>query len=318
MDFGDIVQRKRKELGFDLRTFAAQTGIDPTTISRLENGRAQATLSTAVQICENTSINLTEVLYALLGKQLYHLEQQKTPEVAVIPTENDIEILVTQYRRDRHLCALYLTHVLNRIVSLSKSVHLLHENEETLVPEDISQLLLDAPFYRFELHYPAALKAETIWDMYCQGALLTLTDIGAFIKNVRRQRQVTLVRLEDSVKISTSVLSHLETGSIERIRLADVLTIDAQLEREGKLLAMYWSVCKFNNSLRQLHLRSDGVEMFSTNRIENELKVITLYTTMCRWLQVLSHPETIWILELRKELHHLNLKAPIPEGGHPL
>jgi hypothetical protein len=125
--------------------------------------------------------------YALLGKQLNHLEQQKTPEDTVIPTENDIEILVTQFRRDRNLCALYLTHVLNRIVSQSKSVNQLNENEESLqfVPEDITQLLLDAPFYRFELQYPAALKAETIWDIYCHGALLTLTDIGAFIWKIQ-------------------------------------------------------------------------------------------------------------------------------------
>jgi hypothetical protein len=48
------------------------------------------------------------------------------------------------------------------------------------------------------------------------------------------------------------------------------------------------------------------------------LKVITLYTTMCRWLQVLSQQETSWILELRTALHHLNRKAPISEGGHLL
>jgi len=321
MDFGYVVQQIRKELGFDLRAFAAQTGVDATTISRIENARAQATLSTAVQICERTGMSLTDLLYALLGKRLFHLEKREPPAEMVIPTETDAEVLITHFRQDRHHCALYLTRVLNRIVSLSKRSIQLDENGESLqfVPEDITQLLLDVPFYRFELQYPADLRAETIWDMYRNGGLLTLTDIGAYIKNVRRQRQVTLVRLEDSVKISTSVLSHLEAGSIERIRLADVITIDAQLVQEGKLLAMYWSVSKFNNGFRQLHRgRTEGAERSATNGIENELKVITLFATMCRWLQVLSQQETSWIPELRTELHHLNMNTSIMEGGHLL
>jgi transcriptional regulator with XRE-family HTH domain len=144
MDFGHVVQQRRKELGFDLRTMAAQTGIDPTTISRIENGRAQATLSTAVQLCERTGISLTDLFYALLGKQLFQLKQQEPPEETVIPTESDAETLVTQFHQDKPLCALYLTHVLNRIVSLSQRSQQLKEYGESLqfVPEDITQLLL--------------------------------------------------------------------------------------------------------------------------------------------------------------------------------
>lgn len=321
MEFSQVVKRIRKELGFDLRTFAAQTGVDATTISRIENAKAQVTLSTAVQICEKTGISPTQLFNALLGKHVLHLEQREPSSEKVIPTESDAKTLIIHFRKNRHHCALYLTGILNRIVSLNKRSNQLDENGESLqfVPESFTQLLLDAPFYRFELQYPADLKAETIWDLYRNGGLLTLMDVGAYIKNVRRQRQVTLVRLEDSVKISTSVLSHLETGSIERIRLADVLTIDAQLEQEGKLLAMYWSVSKFNNGLRQLLIdRTTGVKWSDTDIIENELKVIALFTIMCRWLQVLSQQETSWIREIRTELNHLNMNAPITEDDHLL
>lgn len=319
MDFSQVVIRVRKESGFDLRTFAAQTGVDATTISRIENAKAQVTLSTAVQICEKIGISPTELYYALLGNHVLHLEQCEPSLDKVIPTESDAKTLIIHFRQNRYHCALYLTGILNRIVSFSKRSNQLNENGDDLqfVPESFTQLLLDVPFYRFELQYPADLKAETIWDVYRNGGLLTLMDIGAYIKNVRRQRQVTLVRLEDSAKISTSVLSHLEGGSIERIRLADVLAIDSHLEQEGKLLAMYWSVSKFNNGLRQMLLaRTTGVRGSGTDRIENELKVITLFTIMCRWLQVLSLQETSWIREIRTELHHLNMNAPITEGNH--
>ena len=165
MDFSQVVKRIRKELGFDLRTFAAQTGVDATTISRIENAKAQVTLSTAVQICEKNGISPTELYYALLGKHVLYLEQREPELDKVIPTERDAETLIFHFRKNRHHCALYLTGILNRLVSLSKRSYKLDENGEELqfVPESFTQLLFDAPFYRFELQYPTYLKAETIW-----------------------------------------------------------------------------------------------------------------------------------------------------------
>ena len=275
-----MVQRIRKDLGIDLRTFATKTGVDATTISRIENAKAQVTLSTAVQICEKNGISSKELYFDLLGIRVSELEQQEPPLDKVMPTERDAKSLIFHFHKNRRQCVLYLTSILNRIVSLSNRLNQRDQNGEGLqfVPESFTQLLLNAPFYRFELQYPADLNAETIWELYCDGGLLTLMDIGAYIKIVRRQRQVTLVRLENSVKISTSVLSHLETGTIEQIKLADVLSIDTQLEQEGKLLAMYWSVSKFNNGLRQLiRDRTAGVRWSDTDEIEHDLKVITLF-----------------------------------------
>ena len=317
MDFSQVVQQIRKELGFDLRTFAAQTGVDATTISRIENAKAQATLNTAVQICDRNGISPTKLYSDLLGKQVTELEQREPKLEKVMPTVGDAETLIYHFHKNRHRCVLYLIGILNRIVSLSKSSYQLDENGKELqfVPESLSQLLLDAPFYRFELQYPTDLKAETIWDLYYNGGLLTLMDIGVYIKTVRRQRQVTLVGLEHTVKISASVLSHLETGSIERIKLADVLSIDTQLEQEGKLLAMYWSVSQFNNNFRQLLLDGiAGMRLSNAYVIEHDLKVITLFTIMCRWLHVLYQEEIFWIGEIRTELHRLNTNASITRG----
>lgn len=309
MDFNQVVQRIRSDLGFDLRTFAAQIGVDATTISRIENAKAQVTLSTAVQICEKNGISPGKLYSDLRGKQVLELEQLSPVLDRVMPTVSDAETLISLFHKNRHNCALFLTGILNRIVSLSKGSYLVDENGEELqfVPESFAQLLFEAPFYRFELQYPTDLEAETIWELYCNGGLLTLKDIGAYIKIVRRQRQLTLVRLENSVKISTSVLSHLETGTIERIRLVDVLSIDTQLEQEGKLLAMYWSVSKFNNGFRRiLRDRTAGIRWSDPDEIEHDLKVIALFTIMCRWLQVLSQEGTSWIREIRTELNDLN------------
>jgi transcriptional regulator with XRE-family HTH domain len=138
---------------------------------------------------------------------------------------------------------------------------------------------------------------------------LTYTDIGAAIKHVRREKRVTLVRLEGSVNISASVLSNLESGSIERIRLIDLLTLDQQLAQEGKIIAMYWSVVRFLQKLvcqRQQDGDTRRGETASLDDKEQDTKLLTIFTTICRWLQVVNGETTSWIEELRTQLRQLN------------
>jgi transcriptional regulator with XRE-family HTH domain len=311
MQFELWVQERRAERGLDVRTFAAQTGVDVGTISRIENARTQVTLNTAVQICEGIGASLTDLLEALLGKHFPTLEQQPPSEEKVMPTIRDAEAFLAYAHRDQHACYSWLAHLLNSVDTLDGiSIRNKRKRVEGLfVSEDIHKLLHNPPFYRFELQYPGELRAETIWNIYREGGLLTYTDIGASIKHIRREKQVTLARLEGSVKISASVLSNLESGSIERIRLIDVLTLDQQLAQEGKIIAMYWSVGRFHQKL-VCQQQQDGDtrrgEAVSQDEIEQDAKLITMFTTICRWLQVVNGDTTSWIEELRTQLRQLN------------
>jgi len=314
MQFGLWVQERRAERGLDLRAFAAQTGIDFGTISRIENARTQVTLNTAVQICEGIGASVTDLLEALLGRHFADLEQQPPFKERVMPTVGDVEAFLAYAHAEQQACYSWLAHLLDRVaVQTGDSKRSGWKRGSGLfVAEDIQKLLLDARFYRFELQYPGELEAETIWNSYREGSLPTFTDIGAYIKHVRREKQVTLARLEDSVKISASVLSNFESGSIERIRLVDVLTLDQQLAQEGKIIAMYWSVCKFNRRLvcqqqQDGHMRR--VEASSPDEIEQDMKLITVFTTICRWLQVFNQGDTSWIYELGAQLHQVNAQS---------
>jgi transcriptional regulator with XRE-family HTH domain len=310
MQFGRWVQERRAELGLDIRAFAAQTGVDVGTISRIENTRTQATLNTAVQICEGIGTSLTDLLEALLGKCFPDLEQQPPSEERVMPSLRDAEAFLAYAHQDQQACYSWLAHLLNRVAALVDITigNIRKRGSGLFVPEDIQKLLLNLPLYRFELQYPGELRAETIWNTYREGGLLTYSDIGAAIKHVRREKQVTLVRLEGSVNISASVLSNLESGSIERIRLIDLLTLDQQLAQEGKIIAMYWSVVRFLQKLvcqRQAGDTRHG-ETASLDDKEQDTKLITIFTTICRWLQVVNGETTSWIEELRTQLRQLN------------
>ncbi len=311
MHFGKWVQERRVERGLDVRTFAARTGVDVGTISRIENERTQATLKTAVQICEGIGVPLTDLSMVLLGKFFPFLEQQPPSEKKVMPTMRDAEAFLTYAHQDQQACYSWLAHLLNRIVALGglSPGNKRKRGLRLFVPEDIQKLLLNLSLYRFELQYPEDLGVEQIWNTYRETGLLTYTDVGTAIKHIRREKQVTLARLEDSVKISASVLSNLESGSIERIRLIDVFTLDQQLAQEGKIIAMYWSACRSHQQLICLQ-QSDGNagrgEAASLVEQEQDMKLIAIYTTICRWFEVVNEDSFSWIEELRTQLRQLN------------
>ena len=113
--------------------------------------------------------------------------------------------------------------------------------------------------------------------------------------------------LEESGKLSASVLSRLEAGVLERVKLIDVLTLDEQLEQEGKIVAMYWRACSLMDAVVQVHQQSEltGAEMSaSVDRIEQDLKVIELFLTICRWLSCLYPSDHTWITEFHRRVLH--------------
>ncbi len=150
MHFGQWVQERRAERGCDLRAFAALTGVDIGTISRIEHTRTQATLSTAVQICEGVGASVTDLLEALVGKYFPGLEEKPCSDEQVMPTAGDIEAFLSFVQRDPHACFAWLAHLLKRIAHLDGSANAKRSGRAgepgLFVPEDVQKLLLAARF----------------------------------------------------------------------------------------------------------------------------------------------------------------------------
>ncbi len=119
--------------------------------------------------------------------------------------------------------------------------------------------------------------------------MLTLTDIAEFTKKLRREKQVTLAKLERGAKISQNMLSRLESPFIEQIKLADVVMLDELLEQGGTLLKMYWSVYSFYQKLVRR----------SAATADQEMKLASIFVVICRWLQFLSPQDNSWMEHVR-------------------
>ena len=305
MELGMWVQRMRVERELDLRALAALTGVDATTISRIERG-AEATLSTVIRICDGVQVTPAELLWALEGKPWPNLAPPQNPIGEIMPTTGDIEAFLTSMRSDWQAGRAWLAALLNRIASLQDASEKSMQGsaQPLFVPEDIDKLLFPSSLYQFALQYPPSIQAKDIADIYRSQGILTLTEIGVYVKKVRQSRKETLTRIKDAVQLSASVLSRLETGAMERIKFNDVMVLDKQLGQEGLIIGMYWSVYRFTNEIvrQQQHMHNGHVGISAGMWTERDKKLFTMFTIMCRWLQALSH-DTSWAHELRRQVH---------------
>ena len=303
MDFGAWVHSLRNQRGIDIRAFAHLVGVDASTISRVEHARSQVTVWTAVRICEGVEATPVDLLWVLQGKHPQWATGLQVRQESGVVTINDVVAFLCYMHQSWHEGCTWLTSLLNWIASQEQRHATPRKAVSLIVPEDIEKLLQDSRLYQFKIHYPEAMRAEEIWEIYLQGGALSLVDIGVYIKQARRSRQVTLSGLEESGKVSASVLSRLETGALERVKLNDVLTLDSQLGQEGRLVAMYWRACTLMEKIEQAHQpeKQSGREIpASQDQREQQMRVVELFLTICRWLSCLYGSDTSWIKEFRQ------------------
>jgi transcriptional regulator with XRE-family HTH domain len=318
MDFGTWVQSMRAQREMDVRAFARLVGVDASTISRVERARSQVTVATVVRICEGVGAAPADLLAALQGSRptwAHRCQKTSASEVMTIP---DVEAFLSSLRRAFQEGRVWLTHLLNQVAAYSDERNTPPgETVPLITPEDIEKLLADSRLYQFKVHYPEDMSAEAIWSIYMQGGALSLVDIGAYIRQARRTKRVTLSGLEEAGKLSASVLSRLEAGALERVKLIDVLTLDEQLKQEGKIVAMYWRTCLLIDAVTRARKRDEqaGVSMpAAMDRIEQDLKMIEVFLTICRWRSIISPSDHAWIAEFRRHFRGTTIEVSAGEA----
>jgi transcriptional regulator with XRE-family HTH domain len=291
MNFGEWIRMLRKQHNYDIRTLAEQSGVEASTISRVENERTQVTLLIAIRLCEGLGVSVSDVLTEVYGVEPFKSAREGAVGSGAAPTEDDVEQFLSYYRDHRKEARNWLTDLLNKVNSMNGNPArtLKPSSSRFFGPEDIQKLLFDSTLYRFEIQYPPALTADQILAIYERGSMLTLTDIAEFTKKLRREKQVTLAKLERGARISQNMLSRLESPFIEQIKLADVVMFDELLERGGTLLKMYWSVYSFYQRLVRR----------SASTADQEMKLASIFVVICRWLQFLSPQDTSWMEHVR-------------------
>jgi len=288
--FGNFIRSVRKERKLDILALAERSGVEASTISRVENARTQVTLLTAIRLCEGLEVTVADVLTALLGSRSLRKQQSQVLEALAVPTTRDANQFLTYFHSNKEDGMIWLANLLNKVVSMNMHVqggqgdHAFH----FFVPEDIQKLLFDSQVYRFEIQYPPAVRPSDLLAIHQQAGMLTLLDISEYVRKVRREKQMTIARLEQVTKLSQGAIARLESTVVEQIKLADVLVLDKQLEQEGILLSMYWEAYRFYE--RSIRRRGTSAEQ--------DMKLVSIFITICRWLQFMNPQDISWMRNL--------------------
>ena len=274
--FGEWLKRSRLQRGLDLGDLASLSGVDRSSIYRLESGAGQPTVCTTVRLCNALQISPDELILMLEGRQTtpHPVVAQERNDVV---TPKDIETFVITARNEpqlaRGMLARWLSGISNKAPQLSENV--------------IDVFLSNVPFIKSEMIFPPALDGQYILDLYEQGAAIMLRDVGACVRWMRRQQYKSLVKMGEPLDISDSSLSRLETGALEKIRFLNILAIDRDLNADGKILWMCWAAC---NLLPPM------------NKYEQRLALTLL--AIVRWWQHLHLGDSSLISQIHNELNH--------------
>jgi transcriptional regulator with XRE-family HTH domain len=295
MKFGPWFRKYREEvLGMDLRETADLTDVDASTINRIENERTQPTLDTVVRLFDGLGLDWTQLLTDMVGAdrvtQLRAWPQQNTDQVLTL---DDVTGFVDFFDAQPDDASFWLAEHIGAIAFTAARDH--HDLIPAIAAEDIAKFLAPpSPVFDFALHYPPDLDPAVIRTNFVNGGVLTFQDVGAFIRGRRRQTAKSLATMRDKTRKSTSMLARLESGSLVRIKLADILSVDQELDDGGELLAMFWRVAE---------QREEFVDAVTWDgRKYNVADVALLLITTCRWLQIQRGANVSWLRDLREML----------------
>ncbi len=307
MEFGEWVNDIRKERDFDLRSFAAITGVDGSTISRIENLHTQATLYTAFRICEGLGVSLPELIRTLNGKYPSSFEKEHHVEKETIVTLKNVEEFIEAFHHDEHNLRERLVKSLNKISSNIKVRNPKRGKLSFFTLEDIDKLLYSSSLYQFSLKYPTGIRPQDILAIYEQGGALMLTDVEVYVSKIQYvgnslEEEDEEEDFENYSKASFNTLSRLAKNSVERIKLNEIMALDKRSKQDGKILGMFWEACKFHEKFsptqhRQKYEMQQSLFDFdapspSPIREEWEYKLASVYIKICRWYQRLSDIDT--------------------------
>src|SRR5262249_14861916 len=100
MRFSSWLRTTREEQGLNIRALSQQTGVDPGTISRVENNSSEPTLHTAMRLADGLNVAFAAVVSALNEEQS---PKTKQPSTASAPkftlTQRDAEDFLALYMR---------------------------------------------------------------------------------------------------------------------------------------------------------------------------------------------------------------------------
>lgn len=233
MDFSEWVRVNRSANGWDLRALEARSGVDNSTIARIEKGRSQVTLVSAIRLWQAYNVPFSEF----------------TSDLSISFSLDSMPKLANQKSRS-HLVAADVCSFLKAGLNNEKVARgfvdnwIKRFNSFQLQKEKINPLqsIKSEMFWdiSFEFPYPPDITAGDLSNIFESGKALTFVDAGHYLTLLRQNASMWLIDLEKETKISDTVLGRIERGSINNTKLKDLIQINNFLDKTGLFFGLYW------------------------------------------------------------------------------
>lgn len=248
----DWLKRIRIEKGLTLVELATRSGLTHGHLSRLETGRSQLTLLTAVRIMDVLDLSWTTLFTeGFIKKDLPIPDLYRSQDVEFFSFPclnfNDIDPFAESQLLSTGKTSLIVIELLKIFIKNCKP---------NLEPTKVEMLATSAyPFLDssdgdvfdfseevsdIQLHYPENFAPEKLRKIYLAGGILILADLGTYIRHLREIKGLSLRQLGSLVQLSHPALRDLETKMSDKIKLNDLIQLDNALELDGELIVFAW------------------------------------------------------------------------------
>jgi transcriptional regulator with XRE-family HTH domain len=311
--FGQWLRAWRLEQGLTLKDLEIQVGVKNGPLSRIENELHEVTLSTVIRICEGLGMTADDLFSALHGrrKEPQGLEQVEGMQYRRSVLTSDDVIAFLRLYHDKPEAGVDILVSLSAIVAgatLLERDRIRKRKEEqegpsnipsiTLQPHEAEKVFITALLSGYSLRetsdikYPPSIETSTITEINKQGGVIIEEDILEYLYHTKLEPPNTT----KSDRRYENLRSRLETASVERCKLADVLWLDESFGAEGQLLGMFWNVSSFRDRIAD-EIATEYGKRFA-NWCDN---LFVELIKICRWLQFLNE-DTPWLEDLRRKI----------------
>jgi transcriptional regulator with XRE-family HTH domain len=309
-----VIRSMREKKGFSVRKLAELSGGTHPQISYIENKKSALTLNAAVRISSSLELSLSTFLSSktVANLPLYFqksgLESEADEEYSYL-NYNDIEVLDSLGLFSSGKAVRIITQLLKYLIeSLAPSLdnekasslaHLLYNYVGVKELAKVSSKKLPKGFPDWsDFRYPEKLSLDNIRNNYLAGGVLVFLDIGAYIRQIRFSKKMSLQQLGDAVGLSHQGVKLLELQTAEKIKLEDILKLDIALGLKGELLDFSWKAAEFYAGIHRTKTKiSDNLYPYQSFEIHGIEKLIVV----SRLFQHYFPEDTSWLDWYRKQ-----------------
>ncbi len=233
MDFSEWVRLNRAEKRWDLRALEAKSGVDNSTVARIETGRSQATLISAIRLWQAYEVPFSKFASDLgISFALGSLPKLANPKDRSCLSIRDILGFLNTGLTNEKQARDFVAQWLDRFNAYQ------HQFGIITPLQDISaEKLWDSSF---DFPYPPDITSDELSKIFENGEALTFVDAGYYMALLRQNLSMRLVDLEKKLKISDTVLGRVERGAITNVKIKELIQINNFLDETGMFFALYW------------------------------------------------------------------------------